>query len=272
MGLTGFSVVRNAHIMGYPWLECYQAIIPYVDHFVLSEGYSDDDTWLWCQRLRNKYGEKVELIRYHWPTLPTGFAIGEATSDCVHRCEGEWLLYVQADELWHPDSLAVVQSCLREKDYPEDVDGFSFNYLHLEYNCQELQGGGTFQRQEGAGYQRAIRLVRNAPYIHSHRDAWTFEGCRRVAHFQLEYPIVHINYFLYHDVPSKRRRQAEEFYPDLGHYVTGAAKTEREWIEHKEVPEKFLQKTSPFQKYLNPLLWPLLGTLRYEPALERGER
>lgn len=268
MKLTAFSVIRNANILGYPWLECYQAVMPYVDEFVLSEGYSEDDTWTWCQRFARKWPE-VQLARHFWPCLQTGFAIGYATNGCMDVARergGGWLLYVQADELWHPESLSGLRRLIEESP---QADAFTFNYLHLEYNCQQLQGGGTLEKQDGAGYQRAIRLVKNEPYIRSHRDAWTFEGCAWVEHVMLSRPIVHNNYFLYHNVPLKRRRQAEEFYPDLGHYRYSAEVTEREWAEHKEVPEMFTRTTSPFQEYLNPIILPVLGMRRYEPALER---
>lgn len=269
MELTALSIVRNANLIGYPWLECYQAVMPFVDTFVLGEGYSEDDTWEWCLKLRAKYPEKVQLHRYKWPALPGGFAIGEATNECLSHCPEGWSLCVQADELWHPYSLAVIRHFLLKGAYPKEVDGFSFNYLHLEHNCQELQGGGDLEHQLGAGYQRAIRLVKNVDYIKSFRDGWTFDGCRHMEHPRLRFPLVHINYFLYHNVLSKRKQQAEETFSDLGHYVAGAEATAREWAGHKTIPEKFLRKTSPFLEFLHPRLWPLLGTLRYIPSLER---
>ena len=44
MKVSGFSIVRNAVLMDYPFLESVKSILPLVDEFVIGVGQSDDQT------------------------------------------------------------------------------------------------------------------------------------------------------------------------------------------------------------------------------------
>lgn len=250
MKIVGMTVLRNATKMGYPWVESILSVLPICEVFHVGEGFSDDDTWEVLQRLQAKH-PKIELSRYAWPLMDTGFAIGAATNAALLHVRHHLgkILYVQADELWHPDNLAELQRLVNE-----DYDAYSFPYLHLEHNCQIVQ--------EGAGYQWAIRMVANRPEIVAHRDAWTFEGySKSLEVHSLAHPLVHCNYFLWDDVPTKKRVQADEFYRDLPYYKVAAERAEE--LHDDEMPEMFKQTESPFAEHLTPLILPMIGKRKY---------
>jgi hypothetical protein len=250
MDIVGIMVIKDGIKMGYPWVEAILAVLPWCDFFHISEGYSEDDTWGVCHRLAEK-SDKISLSRYEWPVMGTGFAIGAATNYALSNVRhlGGKVLNVQADELWHPDNMPELRRLAAE-----DFDGYEFPYLHLEHNCQVVQ--------EGAGYHWAIRMVSNKDGIVAHRDAWTFEGCKRPLRVcSLEHPLVHCNYCFWDNVPTKKRVQADVFYQDLGHYAAAADQAEREYTE--EVPELFTRTSSPYEKHLPPVFLPMLGQRKY---------
>ena len=250
--IIGLTVLKNATKMGYPWVESILSVMDYVDHFHVGEGFSEDNTYDVLMRLKEGYGPKLGISRYEWPVMETGFAIGDATNNALSyvRHMGGKILYVQGDELWHPESLKEMVGLA-----VEDYDAYRVPFLHLEHNCQEVQ--------PGAGYKRAIRMVSNKPEIVSHRDAWTFEGFSRVLDvMSLPHPLVHCNYCFWHNIPVKKQVQAEELYADLKHY-TVSAESALELHESDSVPTKFTERVSPFEDHLTPIFLPMVGELRY---------
>ena len=44
MKVSGFTFIKNGQILGYPFLQSIQSILPIVDEFVINVGESEDDT------------------------------------------------------------------------------------------------------------------------------------------------------------------------------------------------------------------------------------
>ena len=251
--IVGLTVLKNATDMGYPWVESLLAVEPICDYIHIAEGYSHDDTWDVIQRLKRKFPGKISTSRFHWPKMDTGFSIGAATNDALLyvRNLGGKILYVQADELWHHDNLPELQ-----KLAAEDYDAYSFPYLHLEHNCQEIQ--------QGAGYHFAVRMVANRDEIIAHRDAWTFEGYQKQLQvMSLPHPIVHCNYCFWDNKVVKKEVQAVEFYEDLGNYKVAAERARQEYESNPEPPAEYLNTESPFAAHLPPIFLPMVGQRKY---------
>ena len=221
--MDAFMVVKNVTRLGYPWVESILGVLPFVDRFWVEEGNGDDDTFKYLQMLAVKYPGKFMLSRFDWPQLETGFAIGAAMQHLLDRLNtgsvAPWLLYVQADELWHPESLEYVRyiSCISGEI--DSAQGGQFEFLHIAKNFQERQF------PEGReSYVWATRLIRNTPRIKSHRDAWTFEEIGPQAVIHMKHPIVHANSTYWEHWASKARNHAELLYRDLPMYkVSGRA-------------------------------------------------
>ena len=44
MKVSGFTFIKNGQILGYPFLQSIQSILPIVDEFVINVGESEDNT------------------------------------------------------------------------------------------------------------------------------------------------------------------------------------------------------------------------------------
>ena len=168
MRISGFTFLRNADSLGYPFLEALHSALPLVDEFViaLAEGDSGDATG---EKLRALGSEKIRLIPTRWDLdrFPGGTIYARQTDIAKEACRGDWLLYLQADEILHEDDLEGIRSrCDKFVDDPR-VEGMVFDYVHF---------WGSFNRhfRSHAWYAREIRIIRNDPDIHSFNDAQSF--------------------------------------------------------------------------------------------------
>ena len=132
MKLSGFTFLRNTSKLYYPILESIQSALPIVDEFVvaLGKGDDDDDTE---KKLRSLESEKLKIIHTVWDTekYPRGMEYAHQTDIAKQACSGDWLLYLQGDEVIHEnDYQEIVSKCNR---YLNDkrVDGFLFDYYHF---------------------------------------------------------------------------------------------------------------------------------------------
>ena len=63
MIISAFTFIKNGQILGYPFIESIQSILPIVDEFVINIGYSDDNTLSQIQSINN---EKIRIIQSKW--------------------------------------------------------------------------------------------------------------------------------------------------------------------------------------------------------------
>ncbi len=174
MRISGFTMVRNATKLHYPIAESIRSVLPIVDEFVVALGKGDEDDRT-RERIEGIGSEKVRIIDTVWDTeaFPNGTENAHQTDIAKEACKGDWLFYLQADELVHENDLEGIRKAC--EDYLEDerVEGFLFDYIHF---------WGDFDRYLKAHgwYPEEIRIVRNDPEIHSWRSAQSF---RRIPNF-----------------------------------------------------------------------------------------
>lgn len=174
MRISGFSMVRNATKLHYPIAESIRSILPIVDEFVVALGKGDPDDRT-RERIEGIGSSKVRIIDTVWDTeaYPNGTENAHQTDIAKEACQGDWLFYLQADEVVHEKDLAHIQGAC--SDHLEDprVEGFLFDYIHF---------WGRFDRYLNAHgwYPEEIRIVRNDPDIHSWNSAQSF---RRIPGF-----------------------------------------------------------------------------------------
>ena len=262
-GLDAFMVIKNGTRLGYPWAEAIRAVLPWVEKFWIEEGFGADDTVTGLETLAHHHAN-VEVSYYEWPQLQTGFAIGAATQHLLDRLNrqstADWLLYVQADELWPERSLNWIAKIF---EYDQRFDSAAFRFLHLAHNYQELQ----FPPGQES-YTHAIRLIRNNGRIKSHRDAWTFEGAKDTVRAPESIRIAHANSTHWRNYSLKTRSHADTLYTDLPHYRVSAEERERELAEAAEVPELWTRTTSPYAEWLPECVLPTIGWPEYRAREE----
>jgi len=63
MKISGFTFIKNGQILGYPFLQSIQSILPIVDEFIINIGKSEDDTLEIINSIKDK---KIRIIESYW--------------------------------------------------------------------------------------------------------------------------------------------------------------------------------------------------------------
>lgn len=170
--LSGFTFLRNGSKLHYPILESIRSALPLVDEFVIALGDCDpdDDT---RARLASLDSGKIRIVDTVWDLakFPHGSVYAQQTDVAKSHCKGEWLLYLQGDEVLHEDDYDVLlEACAHWRDRSE-VDALLFDYLHFWGDYEHVHDNHRWYKQE-------MRLLRNDASIHSMKDAQSFRRIR----------------------------------------------------------------------------------------------
>jgi len=166
--ISGFSFVRNGAKLYYPTVEAIQSILPICDEFVIAVGKGDEDD-ITRDLIAAIDDPKVKIIDTLWDEkyFKRGIINSIQTDIAMQQCTGDWLFYVQADEVVHEKYLPVIRQRCEQLLNNHEVEGLVFKYKHFwgDYNHYH-QGHGW--------YPHEIRIVRNLPNIHSYQSAQSF--------------------------------------------------------------------------------------------------
>ncbi len=174
MNISGFTFGRNAQKLYYPLKQAVQSVLPIVDEFIVVLGDSDDDDHS-REEVLSINSNKIKIIDTVWDLekYPRGMEHAHQTDIAKEACKGDWLFYLQSDEVIHENDLPVIQKRCEELLPNHDVEGLLFNYYHF-------WGDYNHYHQSHGWYQHEIRIVRNDPAIHSFESAQSF---RRIPDF-----------------------------------------------------------------------------------------
>jgi len=174
MKISGFTFTKNATKLYYPVKESIECLLPLVDEFIVVIGDCDenDNTE---KEINSICSDKIKIIHTRWnlDEYPNGAEYAHQTDIAKAACTGDWLFYIQSDEVVHEKYLPVIKENCERYLLDTDVDGFLFKYRHF-------WGDYDHYLESHAWYPREIRIIRNDPEIHSWRDAQSF---RRIPHF-----------------------------------------------------------------------------------------
>lgn len=174
MKLSGFTFVRDAVKLYYPIKESILSILPIVDEFVIALGdCSEGDKTK--EQILSINSPKIKIIETVWDIekYPRGMEHAHQTDIAKSHCSGDWLFYVQGDEVVHEKYHNTILKACTENLTNEKVEGLLFNYLHFYADYEHYVWGHGW-------YQNEIRIVRNLPDIHSYISAQSF---RRIPNF-----------------------------------------------------------------------------------------
>jgi hypothetical protein len=168
MKISGFSFVRNAVRLYYPISEAIRSILPIVDEFVVAVGQGDPgDT---TREVIEAIGDsKVRIIDTVWEEqyCKRG-AINAIQTDVAKKaCSGDWLFYLQADEVVHEKHLPIIKRRCEELLDNGDIEGLLFKYRHF-------WGDYDHYHNSHGWYAHEVRIIRNIPEIHSFESAQSF--------------------------------------------------------------------------------------------------
>lgn len=168
MKISGFTFVRNAELFYYPIKESILSVLSMVDEFVIALGNSDahDNTLAIIQSIQS---EKIKIVDTIWDLqkYQHGRVFAQQTDLAKNFCTGDWLIYLQADEVIHDQDLQLIQNACKTHYPNNEIEGFTLNYIHFWGDYNHIAKGHAW-------YNREVRIIRNLPQIHSWRDAQSF--------------------------------------------------------------------------------------------------
>ena len=168
MLVSGVTIVRNAIRFSYPVVESITSILPLCDEFVVNVGISDDET---MELIRSIDSPKMRIMESRWDERLRrgGLVLSQQTNRAMRSCHGDWLFYLQADEVIREKYLPRVKRAMERYLTDSRVLGLTFDYLHFYGSYR------TYQDNRRRWYRRRTRVVRNLPRVRSWGDAMDFK-------------------------------------------------------------------------------------------------
>ena len=121
-------MAKNADKLGYPVKEAVLSVLPLVDEFVIAIGDcdKDDPTRKLIESIKS---DKIRIIDTVWDLekYPRGMEHAHQTDIAKEQCSGDWLFYVQADEIVHEKDHDLIRRKCEDLVDDKDVEGFIFN-------------------------------------------------------------------------------------------------------------------------------------------------
>ena len=151
MKVSGFTFIKNAEMLGYPFIESIQSVLPIVDEFIIAVGKSEDNTLEIIKSIKN---DKIRIIETQWneSMQDRGYVYAQQKMTAQFSCTGDWAFYLEGDEVLHEKDLDTIRNTMeRHLDNPE-VEALYFDYYHFY---------GKPNQVGIAGYKRAPRIIRN---------------------------------------------------------------------------------------------------------------
>ncbi len=168
MKISGFTMGKNALKLYYPMRQSIESILPLVDEFVVALGDSDADD-ITRTEIEAIGSEKIRIVDTVWDIekYPRGMEHAHQTDIAMKHCKGDWLFYLQSDEVVHERDLEPIRKRCEELLDDQKVEGLLFRYRHFWGDYEHVQDGHCWYRKE-------IRIVRNLPEVHSWESAQSF--------------------------------------------------------------------------------------------------
>lgn len=167
-------MAKNAEKLFYPIKQAIMSILPIVDEFIVALGDCDIDDKS-RQEIESIKSDKIKIIDTVWDInkYSRGTENAHQTDIAKSYCSGDWVFYLQADEVIHEKYLEEISDKCQKYLDDKRVEGFLFDYKHF-------WGDFNHYHKSHGWYRKEIRIVRNDPEIHSWESAQSF---RRIPNF-----------------------------------------------------------------------------------------
>ncbi len=166
MRVCGFTFVRNGVTFDYPFVESLRSLLPLCDEVIVAVGDSDDDT---LQRVEALADPKIRILHTVWdPSRRSGgLILSDQTNLALDRVNGDWGIYLQADEILHEKDYPAISAAMAAALPDRKIEGLLFRYVHF-YGSYRYVGNSR------RWYRREIRIVRPGTGVRSWGDAQGF--------------------------------------------------------------------------------------------------
>jgi hypothetical protein len=234
MRVSGFNFLRNAHRLGYPFVESIRSILPILDEFVVALGPCDDQT----EEMLHGIGDpKLRIIKTQWnegmrhDVSIKGFIFGQQKSIALFNCTGDWAFYLEGDEVLHENDLPKILAAMERHLADAEVEALVFDYLHF-------YGNANTYAWSPAWYRTAPRILRNTI------PAWASEGLFfnvLESHQRARYPkAAHAGATIYHYGWVRSEQQMNAKAQEVGKFWSSRSRS----VQYGEIDAQVLR---PFQ-------------------------
>ena len=156
MKISAFTFIKNGHILGYPFIQSIQSVLPIVDEFVINVGESDDDTLFLIQSILSP---KIRIIQSKWSQSmhDRGYVYGQQKMIAQFNCTGDWAFYIEGDEIYHENDLNQIKSAMQESFEDSNIEALAFDFYHFYGNENTYLDSPGWYRSEARIIKTSVR-------------------------------------------------------------------------------------------------------------------
>jgi hypothetical protein len=156
MKVSGFTFIKDGQILGYPFLQSIQSILPIVDEFIVNVGQSEDNTLEMIQAINDK---KIRIIESKWNDTMTdrGYVYGQQKMIAQYNCTGDWAFYIEGDEVYHESDLVQIKKSMEINLNDSKVEALVFDFHHFYGNANSLLNSPGWYRSEARIMKNSVR-------------------------------------------------------------------------------------------------------------------
>lgn len=167
MFVSGLSFIRNGVRLGYPFVEAIKSALPLCDEFIVVVGQSDDGT---REQIEAIGDPRIKIVDTVWSpkTEPQQAVLAQQTNAGLMQCQGDWVVYVQGNEVFHEKDLGHLRSLMQQNLENSEVEGLVVERMTFfgDYNnCYSVYPGR---------YKYTVRIFKPWRGVYSVKDAMTF--------------------------------------------------------------------------------------------------
>ncbi len=158
MKLSGFTFLRNAEELCFPYVQSILSILPICDEFIIALGKSQDKSPDILYQL-TKDNPKIKIIETIWNELMQvkGYTYAQQKMIAQFACTGDWLFYLEGDEIVHEKDLDDIQKALQQYKNDPEVEALAFHYYHFYGNTNTYLASPTWYRYAPRVIKASVR-------------------------------------------------------------------------------------------------------------------
>ena len=156
MRVSAFTFLKNGQILGYPFIESIMSILPIVDEFVINIGECEDDT---LQLVKSISSSKIRIIESKWSDkmIDRGYVYGQQKMIAQFNCTGDWLFYIEGDEVYHEDDLNKIRDSMGLHLADTQVEALVLDFYHFYGNSNSYLDSPGWYRSEARIIKSSVR-------------------------------------------------------------------------------------------------------------------
>jgi glycosyltransferase involved in cell wall biosynthesis len=167
MQVSGLTFIRNGCRLGYPFVEAIKSALPLCDEFIVVVGESDDGT---REAVAAIGDPRIKIVDSVWPSnIEPGYAVlAQQTNLGLLQCQGDWVVYVQGNEVFHEDDLPTLKALMEQSQDRAEVEGILVERRTFYGDYEH------FFRVYPDRFKYVVRLFKTGIGVASVGDAMTF--------------------------------------------------------------------------------------------------